>query len=66
MTRAYQRQRKYALWQTILFLQALHRLFTHSFLPIKILRGVGLTLCNQLPLVKRLLIEHAMGRTGEI
>lgn len=65
MIRGYQRQRKHALWQMIVFLQALHMLFTHSYLPIRILRGVGLTLCNQLPFVKRLLIEHAIGITGE-
>jgi 2-octaprenylphenol hydroxylase len=65
MTRGYQRERKHALWQVIMFLQVLHTLFTHSYLPIKVLRGLGLTLCHQLPFVKRLLIEHAMGTNGE-
>jgi 2-octaprenylphenol hydroxylase len=59
--RAYQRQRKYAVWQTIALMQGLKTLFSHPFPPIATLRGMGLHVCNHLPLLKRLLIEHAAG-----
>ncbi|HVT61930.1 MAG TPA: FAD-dependent oxidoreductase [Legionellaceae bacterium] len=59
--RTYQRQRKHALWQVILFLQSMHLLFTHTHLPIKILRGLGLRLCHRLPFLKRMMIEQATG-----
>ena len=61
MMSSYQRQRKHALWQMILFLQVMHVMFTQSYLPITVLRGLGLTLCNRLSEVKRMLIEHATG-----
>ena len=59
--RAYQRQRKYELWQTILFLQAIHGVFTNKTLPGKLLRRVGLSVCDRLPMLKRLFIEQASG-----
>lgn len=58
---AYQRQRKSELWQTILFLQGMHRLFTYTNVPSKILRRTGLQICDRLPILKRILIEHASG-----
>ncbi len=61
--RAYQRHRKHELWQMIVFLQGMHRLFTQTYLPIKLLRRFGLHLCDRLPMVKRLLMEHASGVT---
>jgi len=57
----YQRQRKHALWQTIGLMEGLHVLFTNPLPPVTALRGLGLTLCNRLLPVKRLLIEHAAG-----
>jgi 2-octaprenylphenol hydroxylase len=57
----YQRQRKYALWQTILFLQGIHRLFTQTLPPIQFMRRMGLKICDRLPLLKRAVIEHAAG-----
>lgn len=59
--RTYQRQRKYEMWQTILFLQAIHQLFTHANVPTKALRRVGLHVCNRLPMLKRVFMEHAAG-----
>lgn len=61
MLSVYQRQRKHAVWQMILFLQAMHVLFRQSDLPILALRGIGLTLCNRLPFVKRLIMTYATG-----
>lgn len=57
----YQRQRKHALWQMIAFLQGLHILFGRTDLPSRLLRGVGLMVCDRLSVVKRALIEHAIG-----
>lgn len=57
----YQRERKYELWQTILFLQGIHRLFTYSNRPSKLLRRFGLNVCDRLPMLKRLFIEQASG-----
>ena len=59
--RAYQRQRKHALWQTILFLQGIHLLFTQSSLPVKMFRRYGLSVCDKLPMLKRKIMEHASG-----
>ncbi len=58
---AYQRERKNAVWQMILILEGLKRIFGHSSMPIVSLRGLGLRCCNQLDLLKRLFIEHAAG-----
>ncbi len=59
--RSYQRHRKHELWQMILFLQAMHQMFTHAYFPMKLLRRFGLTLCDRLPWVKRRLMAHASG-----
>lgn len=59
---AYQRQRKHAVWQTILFLQAIKSFFGSSFAPLVGLRALGLMSCNQLPFLKRFFIEQAAGK----
>jgi 2-polyprenylphenol 6-hydroxylase len=59
--RAYQRQRKHAVWQTIALMSGLKTLFTHPLAPIVTLRGMGLTVCDRVSPLKRLLIEHATG-----
>ena len=56
---AYQRERKHAVWQTILLMEGLKRLFGTSVAPISALRGLGLNACNQIAPLKRLLIEQA-------
>ena len=58
---AYQRQRKYAVWQTIALMEGLKAMFLNSSPPIAALRGFGLTLCNQFTPLKRLFIAHATG-----
>lgn len=62
--RAYQRQRKHAVWQTIVLMSGLKTLFTNPLPPIVALRGMGLTMCDQMSPLKRLLIEHATGMTS--
>jgi 2-octaprenylphenol hydroxylase len=59
---AYQRERKSAVWQTILLMEGFKRLFSFSATPISTLRGLGIRACNQLTPLKRLFIEHAAGK----
>lgn len=58
---AYQRERKYAVWQTILLMEGLKALFANPLPPIKALRAVGLAACNQLLPLKQFFIEQAAG-----
>lgn len=58
---AYQRQRKHAVWQTIMLMEGLKTLFLNPIPPIVSIRGLGLSLCNRLTPIKRLFIEHAAG-----
>ncbi|RUR20693.1 FAD-dependent oxidoreductase [Legionella sp. km535] len=58
---AYQRERKHAVWQTIMLMEGFKQVFTHSFTPLTALRGLGLRVCNEFNLIKRLFIEHAAG-----
>jgi 2-octaprenylphenol hydroxylase len=59
---AYQRERKHAVWQTILLMEGLKRFFGYKVAPISTLRGLGIRLSNQITPLKRLFIEHAAGR----
>ncbi len=43
----------------------LNRLFSNTIEPIRLIRDVGLSVVNQLPPLKRLLMRHAMGMLGE-
>ncbi len=61
MLGAYQRERKHAVWQIILLMEGLKRLFSNSHLPLTVLRGLGLGVCNELTPIKRLFIQHAAG-----
>lgn len=58
---AYQRDRKYHVWQTIALMQGLKSLFIKPFPPVQAVRGLGLKLCNDLPFLKRFLVEQATG-----
>lgn len=58
---AYQRERKYAVWQTIALMEGLKALFLNPTPPVAALRGLGLRLCNQFTPLKRLFVEHAAG-----
>ena len=59
---AYQRERKYAVWQIIALMSGLKTLFANPLPPIAALRGFGLELCNRITPLKRLLIEQAAGK----
>jgi len=43
----------------------LNRLFSNTVAPIKLARDLGLAAVNQMPPVKRLLMQHAMGVLGD-
>lgn len=64
--RAYQRQRKHAVWQIIALMEGLKTLFNNSLSPIVKVRGLGLRLCNGFPVLKRLFIEQAAGKKSAI
>lgn len=57
----YQRQRKVSVWQMIALMDGFKTIFSNPLPPIIALRGLGLNVCNRLPLLKRLFIEHAAG-----
>ncbi len=59
--RAYQRERKHAVWQTIALMGGLKSVFANPLAPVAALRGIGLSACNHLAPLKRLFIEHAAG-----
>ena len=58
---AYQRQRKYEVWQMIALMGGLKSIFANPFPPVAALRGLGLRACDKLLPIKRLLIEQAAG-----
>lgn len=59
--RAYQRERKNAVWQIIMLMEGFKRFFSNSYSPVIALRGLGLNLCNGFMPIKRLFIRHAQG-----
>lgn len=58
---AYQRQRKYNVWQTIALMEGLKTIFANPLPPFIALRGVGLRTVNSFTPLKRLFIRHAAG-----
>ena len=60
---SYQRERKHAVWQTILLMDAIKRIFSNPWTPITTLRGASISLLNKMPTIKRLMMEHASGVT---
>lgn len=62
LLKAYQRQRKHAVWQTITLMETLKALFANPLAPIASLRGLGLKLCNNALFLKRFFIFHAAGK----
>lgn len=63
---AYQRERKSSVWQIILLMEGLKRVFGFSQPAVISLRGFGLRFCNQFSPLKRLLIEHAAGKNQSL
>ena len=61
MLGAYQRQRKFEVWQMIALMDALKTIFANPLSPIAKLRGLGIKACDNLLPLKRLLVAHAAG-----
>lgn len=60
---SYQRERKQAVWQILVTLEALKLLFLNPLPPVIALRGLGLQVCNHLSPLKKFFIEYAAGNT---
>lgn len=60
--KAYQRQRKHALWQIIMLMEGIKALFANPLVPVVNLRRLGLAVCHQLNFLKRFFILHAAGK----
>ena len=58
----YARSRKEDILLMQLATDGLERLFSADFEPLRIARNIGLNLIDKLPVIKRKLISHAMGR----
>lgn len=56
---AYQRQRKYEVWQMIALMGGLKALFANPLPPVTALRGLGLRACDNLLPLKQWFIEQA-------
>ncbi len=58
---AYQRERKYAVWQVVVLMQAIKTTFELSFMPVMCIRDLGMQLVNQVLPLKRLMMAYAAG-----
>jgi len=58
----YARARKEDILLMQLATDGLERLFSSDFAPLRVARNLGLNLLDRLPLIKRQLISHALGR----
>ncbi|RJG00144.1 FAD-dependent monooxygenase [Noviherbaspirillum saxi] len=58
----YARLRKEDIFLMQFATDSLERLFATDFEPVRIARNIGLNLVNKLPVIKRALISHAMGK----
>lgn len=62
----YQQWRKLDTLMMTSATDTLNRLFSNSIRPVKIARDVGLGVVNQIKPVKRMLMQNAMGLTGDL
>ena len=62
----YQRWRRIDVASMSLITDALNYLFANDVTPIKVARGIGLSIVNQLPALKRNFMRHAMGLVGDL
>ncbi|HEY0846808.1 MAG TPA: UbiH/UbiF family hydroxylase [Noviherbaspirillum sp.] len=58
----YARARKEDIFLMQLATDGLERLFSVDFEPLRVVRNLGLNFVNKLPVIKRALISHAMGK----
>jgi 2-polyprenyl-6-methoxyphenol hydroxylase-like FAD-dependent oxidoreductase len=59
----YARARKEDILLMQLATDGLERLFAADFEPLRMARNIGLNLINKLPVIKRRLMSHAIGKT---
>jgi 2-octaprenylphenol hydroxylase len=64
--RRYERRSKGRNLKSLMTMDALHRLFTHSGSLLAPLRAAGLSLVDATPLAKRMLMKEALGLLGEL
>jgi len=57
----YARERKENVFLAHVATDGLQRLFAADVEPLRIVRNIGLSVVNRLPIVKRLLMAHALG-----
>lgn len=62
----YARWRRYDQHGTVLFTDALARVFTYPGLPLRLMRGLGLSAVDMLPPFKRALARRMMGSSGRL
>lgn len=61
----YQRWRRADALLLAAVTDGLNRLFSNAVPPVKLARDIGLAIVNELPPLKRLLMQHAMGTLGD-
>ncbi len=62
----YQRWRRFDAASSAFVMDALNRLFSNDFEPLRLLRSTGLALVDRLPGLKQHLVNEAAGCTGEL
>ena len=63
---AYERWRRFDMFALLAVTDGLNRLFSNDLPPIRLLRDLGLSAVNRMPLAKRFFMRHAMGLVGEL
>ena len=64
--RRYEQWRRYDTWQMGVTTDALNRLFSNNFTPLRVARDLGLGLVDRLPKLKAFFIGEAAGLTGSL
>jgi len=62
----YQRWRRFDNLVLMAVTDGLNRLFSNDIAPVRLARDLGLAAVNQLPVLKRLFMRHAMGMVGDL
>ena len=63
---AYTRWRRFDTLALLAVTDGLNRLFSNDLPPLRLLRDLGLSAVNRMPLAKRFFMRHAMGLVGEL
>ncbi|MDF1794291.1 MAG: UbiH/UbiF/VisC/COQ6 family ubiquinone biosynthesis hydroxylase [Thalassobaculaceae bacterium] len=64
--RDYQRRRRFDTMSLVAATDGLTRLFSNDIAPIKAVRRIGLSMVEQVPVLRRAAIRHAMGTLGTL